>query len=30
VQSVPKEANEAPGIQLIAGETRGGRNSTYA
>jgi hypothetical protein len=30
VQSVPKEANEAPGIQFITGETRGGRISTYA
>lgn len=30
VESVPKEANEAPGIQFMEGETRGGRISTYA
>ena len=27
---VPKEANEAPGIQLIPGGTKNGRISTYA
>ena len=30
LQSVPKENNEAPGIQLMQGLTRGGRISTYA
>lgn len=30
VESVPKEANEASGIQFMEGETRGGRISTYA
>jgi hypothetical protein len=30
VKSVPKEANEATGIQFIAGESKGGRISTYA
>lgn len=28
--SVPKEANEAPGIQFMEGSTRAGRISTYA
>lgn len=28
--SVPKEANEASGIQFMEGQTRGGRISTYA
>ena len=28
--SVPKEANEASGIQFIEGDNRGGRISTYA
>lgn len=30
LQSVPKEANEASGIQLMQGQARGGRISTYA
>ncbi|ADL56221.1 hypothetical protein [Gallionella capsiferriformans] len=30
VKAVPKEANEAIGIQFIAGEFKGGRISTYA
>lgn len=30
VESVPKEANEASGIQFMEGETRSGRISTYA
>lgn len=30
IESVPKEANEAPGIQFMEGENKGGRISTYA
>jgi hypothetical protein len=30
VESVPKEANEPPGIQFMEGETKGGRISTFA
>lgn len=29
-QAVPEEANEAPGIQFMEGQTRGGRISTFA
>ncbi len=30
VKAVPKEANQPPGIQLIAGDMKYGRISTYA
>lgn len=30
IEAVPKEANEASGIQFMEGETKGGRISTYA
>lgn len=30
LEAVPKEANEATGIQFLAGATRSGRISTYA
>jgi hypothetical protein len=30
LQAVPKESNEAPGIQLMQGQAKGGRISTYA